>query len=151
MKYMHHAFTIYMLQSIAMTSGVPADCSITFHPIPASSGSQQCSGHGAPVAALGTCQCYVGYDATNCDVCADGYQLVGGICQRTLTSFKAQAALAAIAQSSASTTQKVCVLPSSLAYGVMICCTVATLYELEHRICGRSIIFIKCGLTPRMT
>ena len=31
------------------------------------------------------------------------------------------------------------VLPSSLAYGVMICCTVATLYELELRIRGRSI------------
>jgi len=49
----------------------------------------------------------VGYDGTACGVCADGYQLAGGICQRTLTSFKAQAALAAIAQSSAASTQKV--------------------------------------------
>ena len=83
------------------TAGVPADCPIKFHPIPASSGSAPCSGHGAPVAALGTCQCYVGYDGAVCAACADGYQRISGVCQRTLTSFKAQAALAAIAQSNA--------------------------------------------------
>ena len=93
-----------------VVAGVPADCPITFNSVPTGTGSQQCSGHGAPVAAQGTCQCYVGYDGTACGVCADGYQLSGGICQRTLTSFKAQAALAASSQSSASSTQKVSVL-----------------------------------------
>lgn len=80
---------------------------MTFHPLPSSAG-QQCSGHGAPVAAQGVCQCYVGYDGSSCSECADGYQRVGGICQRTLTSFKVQAALAATAQANAAN-QKVCV------------------------------------------
>lgn len=83
-------------------AGVPADCPIKFHTIPASSGAAPCSGHGAPVAAQGTCQCYVGYDGVACAACADGYQRISGICQRTLTSFKAQAELAALAQSNAS-------------------------------------------------
>ncbi len=108
---LNHAFksavTATWADETTLSAGVPSDCPITFHPIPTSSGTSPCSGHGAPVAAQGTCQCYVGYDGTTCGVCADGYQLAGGICQRTLTSFKAQAALAAIAQSNASSTQKV--------------------------------------------
>ncbi|KAL3160933.1 disintegrin and metalloproteinase with thrombospondin motifs [Trebouxia sp. C0009 RCD-2024] len=83
-------------------TGVPADCPIKFHPIPAGTGAAPCSGHGAPVAAQGTCQCYVGYDGPVCDACADGYQRLSGVCQRTLTSFKAQAAIAALAQSTTS-------------------------------------------------
>lgn len=61
------------------------------------------------MAAQGVCQCYVGYDGTSCSDCADGYQRVAGICQRTLTSFKVQAALAATAQANAN--QKVSITP----------------------------------------
>ncbi|DBA94822.1 TPA: A disintegrin and metalloproteinase with thrombospondin motifs [Trebouxia sp. C0004] len=116
--------------SVGNFTGVPSDCPITFHPIPASSGTSPCSGHGAPVVAQGTCQCYVGYDGTTCGVCADGYQLAGGVCQRTLTSFKAQAALAAIAQSNASTTQKTAGASVGMIAGAVIAGVAAMLVAL---------------------
>ncbi|KAA6429297.1 MAG: type 1 repeat-containing [Trebouxia sp. A1-2] len=119
-----------MPSSVGNFTGVPSDCPITFHPIPTSSGTSPCSGHGAPVAAQGICQCYVGYDGTSCGVCADGYQLAGGICQRTLISFKAQAALAAIAQSNAASTQKAAGASVGMIAGAVIAGVAAMLVAL---------------------
>ncbi|KAK9816877.1 hypothetical protein WJX72_006446 [[Myrmecia] bisecta] len=79
------------------TAGVSSDCPLAFHPVPIK-GSKFCSGKGTPVAALGTCQCFVGYDGTACESCAEGYALMAGTCQRTYAGFLAEAkALAAAA------------------------------------------------------
>lgn len=62
--------------------------------VPADANGTACSGRGLPVAAQGVCQCYVGYDGPACGSCGDGYWPSGGLCQRTLSSFQAEAALA---------------------------------------------------------
>ena len=124
---------------------MPADCPLTFHPLPSSSG-QQCSGHGAPVAAQGVCQCYVGYDGTSCSECADGYQRVSGICQRTLTSFRVQAALAATAQANASS-QKVRLCLLALAFHVQstACCCMCSLISTHYNVYNSNSIRMCCS------
>ncbi|KAL0041659.1 hypothetical protein WJX79_011102 [Trebouxia sp. C0005] len=88
-----------MPSSVGNFTGVPSDCPITFHPIPTSSGTSPCSGH-------------------------------GGICQRTLISFKAQAALAAIAQSNAASTQKAAGASVGMIAGAVIAGVAAMLVAL---------------------
>ena len=41
-----------------------------------------------------SCLIGAGYTGDACEVCGDGYALGSGLCQRTLESFQAQAALA---------------------------------------------------------
>lgn len=73
------------------------DCPLTYNAVPASANESAaaCNGHGLPVYAQGTCQCYTGYDGAACGTCADGYALASnGLCQRTISSFQSEAALA---------------------------------------------------------
>ncbi|CAL8467725.1 g7263 [Coccomyxa elongata] len=78
----------------ADSPGVPSDCPLTYQAVPADANRTTCSSHGMPVAAQGLCQCYIGYDGPACGSCGDGYWPSGGLCQRTLSSFQAEAALA---------------------------------------------------------
>ncbi len=72
--------------------------------VPAADGAA-CAGRGLPVAALGACQCWAGYDGRACDACAPGYaraphvdgaagDATAGLCLRTLQSLRQQALLA---------------------------------------------------------
>ena len=61
-----------------------SDCLLTQHAVPTGAQGDLCSSKGLPVAAQGTCQCFTGYDGPACELCGGGYQLLLGICQRTL-------------------------------------------------------------------
>jgi hypothetical protein len=73
-------------------------------PVP-SAGGAACGGRGLPVAALGACSCWAGYDGAACEACAPGYaraRAAGGaagntsaLCLRTLQGLRQQALLAA--------------------------------------------------------
>ncbi|KAK9909309.1 hypothetical protein WJX75_000310 [Coccomyxa subellipsoidea] len=78
----------------ADSAGVPSDCPLGYHAVPSGANGTACSGRGLPVAAQGVCQCFVGYEGPACGGCADGYWPGGGLCQRTIGSFQAEAALA---------------------------------------------------------
>ena len=73
---------------------MPSDCPLGYHAVPSGANGTACSGRGLPVAAQGVCQCFVGYEGPACGGCADGYWPAGGLCQRTIGSFQAEAALA---------------------------------------------------------
>ena len=69
--------------------GVRADCPLAWHSVPVDKNSVACSGHGVAVAALGTCQCWPGYQGFACASCAPQYQLNNNICMRIPGSFPA--------------------------------------------------------------
>lgn len=83
---------VRLVASLGRT-GVPSDCPLSYYAVPLGDNGAACSGRGAPVAALGSCQCFAGYDGPACGGCAGGYAPAGGLCQRTLSSFQAAAAL----------------------------------------------------------
>ena len=72
-----------------------SDCPLAWHSVPSGNNGTACSGHGAAVSALGTCQCWPGYQGFACEFCAPEYQLGHGICQRIPGSFSVVAAGAA--------------------------------------------------------
>ena len=66
---------------------MPTDCQLTFQQVPLTSNGP-CNGRGNAIYAQGLCDCWVGYEGSACNVCTPGYQLVGGLCQRTYNSFQ---------------------------------------------------------------
>lgn len=69
--------------------GVRADCPLAWHSVPINKNGVACSSHGVAVAALGTCQCWPGYQGFACASCAPQYQLNNNICMRIPGSFPA--------------------------------------------------------------